>query len=248
MTTRRSGARPADPPETEAQRVAALMREPNTIFVFGSNLAGRHGRGAARTARAVYAAEPGIGTGPTGRCYAIPTKDRELRPLALGILELEAGIFLDYAYEHPEQRFILTRVGCGLAGYTDEQIAPFFRDAPWNVVLPPAWARLLSAPRDAALADSLGARVVRAALDAYVQGAASVTGRPEDEDDLWQLRDAWDALGARTAVQQLVRPEVYAAEYARFWDQQEAQLLSEEPPCDDDEDECLEPDDDDIPF
>lgn len=91
--------------------------KPNQIFVFGSNLAGRHGKGAALYARQHFGAVYGIGTGPTGRCYAIPTKDEHLRVLPWEEIELELNLFLDYAREHQELEFLLTPVGTGLAGY-----------------------------------------------------------------------------------------------------------------------------------
>jgi hypothetical protein len=109
------------------------------IFVFGSNLAGRHGKGAALEARTKYAAEYGVGEGRTGFAYAIPTKDRDLRPRSLGCIELSVERFIKYAVEHPELEFLVCRVGCGLAGYTDEEIAPFFAQAPANCELPEGW-------------------------------------------------------------------------------------------------------------
>jgi hypothetical protein len=114
------------------------------VFVFGSNLAGRHGRGAALEARQNWGARYGQGVGMQGNSYAIPTKDRDLRPLPLAAIEEEVKIFLRIAelmgYAH---RYLGTRIGCGLAGYTDAQIAPMFRGAPPNVVLPPEWKEFL---------------------------------------------------------------------------------------------------------
>lgn len=109
------------------------------IFVFGSNLAGRHGKGAALTARLKYGAVQGEGIGPTGDAYAIPTKDKDLNPLPLHIIAYYIGGFVAYATLHPHLKFKVTRVGCGLAGYRDEQIAPFFRVCPDNCELPDGW-------------------------------------------------------------------------------------------------------------
>jgi hypothetical protein len=111
------------------------------IFVFGSNLAGRHGRGAALCARNDYGAIYGVGMGRTGEAYAIPTKDRYLRTLPLEDIKVHVNRFLDYAREHPELRFNITRIGCGLAGYKDHQIAPMFVNAPDNCDLPYPWTR-----------------------------------------------------------------------------------------------------------
>lgn len=109
------------------------------IFVFGSNWAGRHGKGAALTARNDYGAVYGIGVGRTGNAYAIPTKDAELRTLPLASVEKHVAAFLLYARQHPELDFLVTRIGCGLAGYKDHQIAPMFADAPNNCRLPDGW-------------------------------------------------------------------------------------------------------------
>jgi len=109
------------------------------IFVFGSNLAGRHGKGAALEARLKHGAIYGNGQGLQGRSYAIPTKDHQLRTLPLTDIDFHVRDFMHYAREHPEMTFNVTRIGCGLAGYTDEQIAPMFKDAPPNCNLPEGW-------------------------------------------------------------------------------------------------------------
>jgi hypothetical protein len=98
------------------------------IFVFGSNLAGRHGKGAALTAVTKHKAEYGVGNGPTGNAYALPTKDGRLRTLDLFTIEVFVREFLGYASDHPHLSFKVTRIGCGLAGYTNEQSAPMFRE------------------------------------------------------------------------------------------------------------------------
>lgn len=109
------------------------------IFVFGSNLAGRHGKGAALTAKVTYGAQYGVGVGRTGNAYAIPTKDASLKTLPLKTIQTYVSQFIDYAKAHPELQFYVTRVGCGLAGYTDAQIAPMFKGAPENAPLPKGW-------------------------------------------------------------------------------------------------------------
>lgn len=111
----------------------------NTIFVFGSNLAGRHGKGAALFARNNHGAQYGVGVGRTGHAYAIPTKDQHIRTLPLTAIELHVVDFLEYARNHPELQFLVTKIGCGLAGYQEYQIAPFFKDAPDNCQLPDNW-------------------------------------------------------------------------------------------------------------
>ncbi len=109
------------------------------IFVFGSNLAGHHGAGAALTAKKNHGAQQGVGVGRTGDSYAIPTKDWALIPLDLQEIAGYVDNFLIYAKENPELNFYVTRVGCGFAGYKDEDIAPFFKGAPKNCKLPREW-------------------------------------------------------------------------------------------------------------
>lgn len=122
----------------------------NEIFVFGSNLAGRHGAGSALLAAQSFGAEYGVGNGPTGRAYAIPTKDgrtiKNLRDsrntLSLETIKDHVGAFLRYATQNRHLIFRVARIGCGLAGYHDNQIAPMFRGAPSNVILPYGWRKL----------------------------------------------------------------------------------------------------------
>lgn len=109
------------------------------IFVFGSNRAGRHGAGAALYARKHHGAIYGVGEGLQGSSYAIPTKDEWLKPLPLDAIQQHVERFLTFAAVHPEMTFKMTRIGCGLAGYTDEDIAPMFCRHPPNVILPEEW-------------------------------------------------------------------------------------------------------------
>ena len=109
------------------------------VFVFGSNLAGRHGKGAAKDAMQQYGAVYGQGVGRQGNSYAIPTKDAYLNPLPLEKIERYVEEFLVYAENHRDEEFHVTRIGCGLAGYTDDDIAPMFDAAPPNCHLPEGW-------------------------------------------------------------------------------------------------------------
>lgn len=106
------------------------------IFVFGSNLAGRHGAGSALEAVKYHGAKHGRGWGHFGNSYAIPTKDRHLRVLPLQLIDQFVRGFVAFAKAHPEYTFNVVAIGCGLAGYRPDQIAPFFEDAPPNVQLP----------------------------------------------------------------------------------------------------------------
>lgn len=118
---------------------AAAQVMSKSIFVFGSNLAGRHGKGAALHARMFHGAIYGFGRGRTGSAYAIPTKDASMCTLSLDHIRKFVDEFIIYAQQHPELEFRVTRVGCGLAGYSDEQIAPMFRDAPTNCYFDDQW-------------------------------------------------------------------------------------------------------------
>jgi hypothetical protein len=104
------------------------------ILVYGANLAGRHGAGAALKAVKEYGAEHGK-VGPHGRSYGIPTKTRDLKPLSLREIQEHVAQFLDWARLHPEETFWVTDIGCGLAGHTHEEIGPMFASAPDNCVL-----------------------------------------------------------------------------------------------------------------
>lgn len=100
-------------------------------FVFGSNLSGVHGAGAARKALE-FGAKIGVGEGPSGSTYAIATKDRQLDPLPLSYISDSIKMFLDYAKNHKDETFLVTKLGCGLAGYTIFQIAPLFWPSGWK--------------------------------------------------------------------------------------------------------------------
>lgn len=114
------------------------------IFVFGSNLGGIHGAGAARYAHQYRGAVMGVGIGRTGSSYAIPTKDASIR-YSLPLREIQGYVntFITYAYNNPDLDFKVTQIGCGLAGFTKEQIAPMFEDAPKNCFFDRAWSELL---------------------------------------------------------------------------------------------------------
>lgn len=114
------------------------------VFVFGSNLAGRHGKGAALWARQHRGAICGRGVGPQGAAYAIPTKDRQLRVLPLEVIRGHVADFLEYAGRRADLRFEVTPIGCGLAGYRPDQIAPMFAGSPANVILPNAFRAVLA--------------------------------------------------------------------------------------------------------
>lgn len=117
---------------------------PSRVFVFGSNLSGIHGAGAAKTAFEQYGAVWGVGEGPmpdavSPTCYGLPTKDEHIETLPLDRVEEYVDKFILYAWERRDLTFFITRIGCGLAGFVDHQIHPFFKDAPPNCELPNGW-------------------------------------------------------------------------------------------------------------
>ena len=116
----------------------------NEIFVFGSNLAGFHGGGAARVAHQRFGAVWGQGVGLQGQSYAIPTMQGGVETIRPYVDE-----FIVFARQHPELTFLVTRIGCGIAGFTDEDIAPLFKEALGtdNIILPATFLDVL-APLD----------------------------------------------------------------------------------------------------
>ena len=120
-----------------SDRIATLGE--NEIFVFGSNIQGSHGGGAAWYAYKNFGAEWGVGEGLTGRTYALPTME--------GKASLQHAVehFIACAKEHPEQTFLVTAVGCGIAGYTPDEVAPLFKEATSleNVYLPQVFWNVL---------------------------------------------------------------------------------------------------------
>jgi len=113
------------------------------IFVFGSNLKGVHGKGAALYAKTHHGARYGVGSGPTGTAYAIPTKDRELKTLSLNRIAHYISGLIAYAKANPELEFEVTPIGTGLAGYKHTDIAPLFLMAPENCKMCAEWLKIL---------------------------------------------------------------------------------------------------------
>ena len=125
-------------PNIASDRIDIL--EEHEIFVFGSNLAGHHGGGAARAANIKFGAEWGVGVGLTGRSYAIPTMQGGVETIKPYVDE-----FIRFAQANPELKFLVTRIGCGIAGFKDEEIAPLFDKAMQvpNIYLPETFFNIL---------------------------------------------------------------------------------------------------------
>jgi len=119
---------------TTPERIMELA--PNEVFVFGSNLRGMHGGGAALLAYRKFGAIWGQGVGLQGQSYGIPTMQGGVETIKPYVDE-----FIEFAKQHPELTFLVTRIGCGIAGFTNEEISPLFEEAHGveNIVLPPGW-------------------------------------------------------------------------------------------------------------
>lgn len=113
--------------------------EPHEVFVFGSNLAGIHAGGAARQAHDSFGAEYRVGEGLTGQCYAFPTLDQDFKQMSPVQLALGREVFYRCAISHPDLTFLMTAVGTGIAGYSEETMKKLFKNVPSNVVLPEEW-------------------------------------------------------------------------------------------------------------
>lgn len=120
------------------ENITSLDRD--EIFVFGSNLAGNHAGGAARVARKKFGAIMGQGVGLQGQSYAIPTMQGGVETIKPYVDE-----FIDFARECDQNTFYVTRIGCGIAGFKDEEIAPLFAEALklYNVRLPESFVRII---------------------------------------------------------------------------------------------------------
>ena len=117
-------------------RIDTLL--PDEIFVFGSNMAGRHGAGAALLAKTRFGAKQGVGVGITGQCYALPTKGFMIETLPLPAIRVGIENMIDCSRTQMSKCFLVTKIGCGLAGYSVSQIGELFIgiDLPVNVIIP----------------------------------------------------------------------------------------------------------------
>lgn len=122
------------------------------VFVFGSNLSGIHGKGAAKLAQEKFGARYRIGWGLSGRSYAIPTRGvwmpskRTFKPMALEEIGEHVWDFLTFAREHPDLKFLVTKIGCGYAGFNEQEMGKLFSlfgEIPDNVSLPASFWRVV---------------------------------------------------------------------------------------------------------
>ncbi len=108
----------------------------DTVFVFGSNMAGQHGSGAARVASQHFGAVEGVGRGWAGQSFAIPTLNEHIQQMPLSQIEHYVEDFKIYAKNHPKMKYFVTALGCGIAGYKVSEIAPLFKGIYHNVIFP----------------------------------------------------------------------------------------------------------------
>lgn len=113
------------------------------IFVFGSDLAGRHAEGDALIALRDHGAVYGRAVGLQGRSYAIPVRDENGKPLPVPVIARYVKAFLRFAEIHREMTFHVTRIGCGHGAHRNEDIAPLFAGATPNCRLPPGWRTII---------------------------------------------------------------------------------------------------------
>ena len=122
-------------PDYTPERITEL--EADEVFVFGSNLAGMHGGGAAYVAFQKFGAVMGCGVGLRGQSYAIPTMQGGVETIKPYVDD-----FIEFAKSHPELFFYVTRIGCGIAGFRDREIAPLFKETAGmeNICLPKSFS------------------------------------------------------------------------------------------------------------
>ncbi len=159
----------------------------NEIFVFGSNLAGRHGGGAARIAYHYFGAIYGKGVGLQGQSYAIPTMQGGVETIKPYVDE-----FIAFAAAHSELRFLVTRIGCGIAGFTAEEMAPLFQKAldQENVILPRDFVKVLARSQDS---------TPTSAINMWTKGAGNSAKRFNGENPIppkkeTATKDSWKNL------------------------------------------------------
>ena len=139
--------------------------EKDEIFVFGSNLAGQHKGGAAKAAHLKFGAEWGVGVGLTGQAYAIPTMQGGVETIKPYVDE-----FIEFAKAHKDLKFLVTRIGCGIAGFKDAEIAPLFKKAMsvYNIFLPREFYDIIVAPYSYSLMKFIISSSVRSPCSMFI--------------------------------------------------------------------------------
>lgn len=117
--------------------------KPSQIFVFGSNDLGSHGAGAAKLAFDKFGALWGVARGPQGQSYAIATLNVEMHPHLLIEIKLQIEQLYEVAIDNPHKEFLMTWIGCGIAGFKKSEIAPLLKGSPKNVILPEDYEQVI---------------------------------------------------------------------------------------------------------
>jgi hypothetical protein len=133
---------------------AGLIPTGDVIWVFGANTSGRHLRGDARIAANHFGAVQGVFSGPTGRAYAIATYNDKSQALRITDIQWAIKAFLTWARSHPQQCYVIARIGGGQGGLSDQRIAPLFAQASSNCVLPQAWSPYLKPAKPSSTPES----------------------------------------------------------------------------------------------
>ena len=165
--------------EYTPNRITVL--KPNEIFVFGSNLAGTHGGGAARLAYNHFGAIWGQGVGLQGHSYAIPTMHGGVEAIKPYVDE-----FIEFASIHREYKFLVTRIGCGIAGFTPKAIAPLFQKAVDldNVIRPKDFVEVLATSNGSTSASAIASDAGKKALLMWKMGAGNSAKRFNGENPI----------------------------------------------------------------
>lgn len=166
------------------------------IFVFGSNLSGIHGASAALIAKNIYGAIQFNGIGKQGNSYAIPTKDKNIRTLPLDAIQKYVEQFKEYTLANPDKKFWITRVGCGLAGFKNSNISPFFRGCSSNCNFPLEWKHMIEETGSKILYAGIGSRETPASVLDAIRAIARRFG------DMGYTLRSGGADGADTAFEE----------------------------------------------
>jgi hypothetical protein len=188
----------------------------DTIFVFGSNRAGRHGAGAAKHALQFCGAVYGKGEGLQGRAYALPTKSGPYKNLPLSEVKVSVERFVSFAADHPELTFQVTRVGCGLASFKDEDIFPLFKNAPANCLLPGIWEAKRSGVQRLLIDGSRQCDNYDLLYEEADRAISAWGLRSTDVEIVYTLAKGAPSLAARYAAERGLSKKVFEAHWNRL--------------------------------
>lgn len=209
-------------------------------FVYGSNLLGINGAGAAKIATSMHLARNGIGQGFNGHAYAIATKESPNRRLRIDQVHEHVQQFIYDAKNNPEKRFYLTKIGRGLEGFDEQEILPLFKDIPDNVLAPGLWLNQLGKLTHHRIIVAGGRNfnnydLMRDKLDELLRNLRDkpieiVSGGAQGADTLGEryaierglslrrLPALWEELGKRAGQIRNVEMAHYGTHLVAFWD------------------------------